>query len=159
MSARLDRHYGQIVKDIECTNVAYELIKLTQKATEDDSDSGYFDLLNQVFIALDDSRIDAAVIKVWFQMHLLGLAGHTPDLKKDINDDILSPQQPYDFDLERMALIPVKQGIYAANDIKFLRLGFGAAHPQNLARVNGATQLAWTIEPLLQSMLKMFFRL
>jgi len=159
MSARLDRHYEQIVKDTERTNLAYELINLTEKATEDDSDSGYFDLLNQIFIALNDQNISPAVIRIWYQLHLLDLAGHTPDLKKSNAGQPLDQTKAYDFDLDRMAFTPKEQGAYGVNEIKFLRLAFSAAHPQNLARVNGADRLASGLESLMQPLLKNFFRI
>ena len=40
MSSRLDKHYANIVKNLERTTAAYELIRLTNKATEDAPERG-----------------------------------------------------------------------------------------------------------------------
>src|ERR1700710_2745729 len=63
-SSRLLKHYGKIVKNLDRTNLGYEFIKIIDKATEDNPEHGYFDLLNQAFTALDDDTIGLELIDV-----------------------------------------------------------------------------------------------
>src|SRR5688572_14550778 len=52
ISTRLNKHYRQIVTDLDRTMVGYDLIKQLNKITEDEPEPEYFDLLKQVFEAL-----------------------------------------------------------------------------------------------------------
>jgi DNA repair protein RecO (recombination protein O) len=54
VSSRLKTHYGSIVQDLSRVQLGYELIKLINKATEDQPDEEYFNLLRESFKALDD---------------------------------------------------------------------------------------------------------
>lgn len=157
--SRLDKHYGHIVKDLDRTNLAYELIKRMNKATEDAAEAAYFDLLNQALAALDDVRISPLLIELWFNMQLLRLAGHSPNLATDSADKKLSATANYNFDLEQMRFVRAGQGSYSANHIKFLRLGFGAHSPQALSRVMHPRDLVVTLTPLVQAMLQTHIRL
>ena len=161
MSARLAKHYGQIVKDSLHTQTAYEAIRVINKATEEQPEAAYFNLLRQTFESLDDSNISAEVTAVWFGMRLLMLAGHTPDLQNDINGKKLAQARSYDFHLDAMRFLPKDsgQGSFSANDIKFLRLGERAASAGALQKINDAPALALNLQLLLQSMLKSNFRL
>src|SRR5207248_7380678 len=80
ISTRLDKHYGNIVKDLDRTNLAYEFIKILNKSTEDQPEEAYFNLLKQAFEALDDTKINLELIGSWFYAQLLKLAGHTPNM-------------------------------------------------------------------------------
>src|SRR3954464_12617433 len=57
ISARLNKHYANIVKDIDRVQLGYELIKQLNKATEDEPEEGYFHLLNQALETLDNKEI------------------------------------------------------------------------------------------------------
>ncbi len=70
ISSRLVRHYGNIVKDIERTGLAYELLKTINKATEDEPEAAYFKLLDQSLAGLDDLGLNIDLTKLWFNMQL-----------------------------------------------------------------------------------------
>jgi DNA repair protein RecO (recombination protein O) len=55
ISARLEKHFDNITKELERTNVGYETIRLLNKATEDNPEPEYFNLLTHVFEALNIS--------------------------------------------------------------------------------------------------------
>jgi DNA repair protein RecO (recombination protein O) len=160
ISTRLDKHYGNIVKDLEHTNVGYELIKLINRTTADHPEESYFRLLNLAFEALDDPKLDSSVTALWFYMQLLKLAGHSPNLKTDSAGTELLPSAAYNFDLDNMSFIfqEPKEGTYDAKHIKFLRLGFAAGRPQTLHRVEDVQKLANSINELVATMLKTHVR-
>lgn len=158
-SARLEKHFGNIVKNIERTQLAYEFLSIINRATEDEPEPAYFDLLSQSLMALDDPEIDLSVTSLWFKMQLLKLAGHMPNLKTDSTGVKLSADKKYHVDFEKMLFEPNEEGSFNANQIKFLRLGFSAKRPNVLNRVNSVLELASATEPIVQTMLKSHVRI
>lgn len=137
ISARLDRHFGNIVHDLTRVQLGYELIKLTDRITEDHPEAEYFHLLQQVFEALDDPAVDEQLIRSWFQARLLRLAGHTPNLQTDTGGGKLQSDRTYGFDLDSMGFADQPEGAYGAPAIKVLRLLFATDSPAKLRQVKG----------------------
>lgn len=159
ISARLVKHYGNIVKDIECTKLAYELLKTVNKATEDEPEVAYFKLLDQSLAALDDSGLDSNLTKLWFDMQLLKLAGHIPNLHTNSVGAKLADSETYNVNFDEMSFEPASRGQLSANHIKFMRLGFGAGRPQTIHRINNAASLAEVCAPIIQAMLRAHVRI
>lgn len=159
VSTRLIRHYGHIVTDINRVQLGYELIKMLNKATEDQPEAEYFELLNEAFVSLDDASLDLALVRLWFAAQLLRLAGHRPNLSTDTDGEKLSPEKKYDFDYEGVAFREGKPGSFGANHIKFLRLVFSGNVPAVLAQVQGAPELTAAAQPLVQTMLTSYIRI
>jgi DNA repair protein RecO (recombination protein O) len=158
ISTRLERHYEHIVRDINRTMLGYELIKILNKATEDEPEPEYFDLLHQSFEALDDATIDLALVRLWFAMQLVRLGGHTPNLMTDTAGERLSAERSYSFSFDDMAFAPSERGSFTANLIKFMRLGFDGHHAKTLSQVQGSSGLAEAAMPLVQTMLQTYIR-
>lgn len=159
ISSRLVRHYGNIVKNIDSTNLAYELLKTINRATEDEPEPAYFKLLDQSLAALDDKELDTNLTKLWFDMQLLKLAGHIPNLHSSSAGVKLANSKTYNVDLEQMSFEPANHGPLSANHIKFMRLGFRAGRPQTIHRINNAANLAEVCAPIIQTMLRAHVRL
>jgi len=151
ISARLSRHYANIVKDIDRVQLGYELIKQLDRATEDSPESDYFDLLGQAFAALDDSAVPPELIRVWFQAGLLKLAGHEPNLLTDAAGQKLAADRRYNFDYDAMAFMAQSRGGFAADHIKFLRLLFSGHQPQTLTQVQNLKTLLPACQRLVQT--------
>lgn len=158
-SSRMVRHYGNIVKDLDRTNSAYALIKKTDKATEEAPEPAYFYLLQEAFESLDNFKIDLGLINLWFNMQLLRLGGHSPNLRTDIKGDKLSPDKKYSFDFDQMSFSADEQGGFAADHIKFLRLGFSPNKPISLNRISQSAKLTAVLQPIVQSMLQAYIRI
>jgi DNA repair protein RecO len=159
VSTRLIKHYGQIVKDLDRTNLSYALIMRLNKATEDVTEAGYFYLLQEAFEALNDSSINLELINLWFNMQLLRLAGHTPNLRTDASGQKLTADQTYTFDFENMRFAGDKDGKFTAGHIKFLRLGFSPNSAHVLSRIKQASQLTKDLQAIVQSMLQAYIRI
>lgn len=159
-STRLVKHYGNIVKDIDRTNAAYHIIKLLDRSTEDSTEPAYFDCLKAALEALDDFNIHPDLTRLWFDMQLLKLAGHMPNLKDDTSGAKLEAGRHYEFDFEQMAFNEPtsRQGGFGSDEIKFLRLGFAAERPHLLQRVNEADKLRAMADSLVGTMLSNFVR-
>lgn len=152
ISARLGMHYGRIVADIERVQLGYDLLKLLDRATEDEPEPAYFSLLNQALAALNDPSVDRRLIRAWFGARLLRLAGHAPNLRTDAEGRPLAPAKGYTFDFDAMAFTPVDTGRFGAADIKFLRLLFGDTGVQAISRVTDLATLLDTVAPLVTAM-------
>jgi DNA repair protein RecO len=161
ISTRLIKYYSNIVKDLRHTQVGYEIIKMLNRATEQAPEAEYFSLLQKAFEALDILELDASVTKLWFDMQMLKLAGHTPDLMHDISGAKLALSKGYIFHLDQMKFEPVAEGKrnYRPNHIKFLRLGFATTNPKVLAKIEDVDKQLATMAPLVQSMLQNFLRI
>lgn len=136
LSARLDKHYARIVTDIDRTMLGYEFIKQLNKTTEDEPEAGYFHLLQQAFVALDDDSVSLNLIKLWFGAQLLRLGGHTPNLQTEPNGIKLATGQTYEFSFDDVAFVARPDAPYDTDTIKFLRLVFSENRPLTLAKVN-----------------------
>jgi DNA repair protein RecO (recombination protein O) len=159
VSTRLIKHYGNIVKDLDRTGSGYAFIKRLDKATEDAPEAAYFHLMQGAFDALDDKAINLELINLWFNMQLLRLAGHTPNLRTDTAEKSLSPDKKYSFDFERMRFSPDEEGPFSADHIKFLRLGFSPNSAHSLNRIKQSSRLANQLQPVVQSMLQAYIRI
>jgi DNA repair protein RecO (recombination protein O) len=159
VSTRLIKHYGLIVKDLDRTNAAYAIIKKLDKATEDSPESDYFYLLQEAFEALNDFKINLGLINLWFNMQLLRLAGHTPNLRTDQKGSKLSPDNNYSFDFENMRFAQDEQGIFTADHIKFLRLGFSPNKASSLNRISQSAKFTRSLQPVVQSILHTYVRI
>ena len=152
VSARLQRHYGDITKDIDRTMLGYELIKLLDKVTEDEPEHEYYDLLESSFAALEDSTIATDLIRVWFSAQILRQAGYTPNQQTTADGAKLTPDAHYEFDYEATAFHQNEQGAFGVNEIKFLRLLFSGNTPAVLAKVADVGQLVQMAMPLTQTL-------
>jgi DNA repair protein RecO (recombination protein O) len=159
VSARLDTHYGDIVKRIERVQLGYDLIKMLDRATEDEPESDYFDLLQQAFVALNDNTIDVALVRFWFNVQLIRLSGHSPNLSTDASGTKLSADQAYTFDFDAVSFASQPEGRFKADHIKFLRLAFAGNQSGVLQQVSGGAVLLPDVMPLVQTMLTSYIRL
>lgn len=160
ISTRLIKHYGHIVADLNRTMLGYDLIKQLHKATEDEPEATYFELLRDAFEALDDPEIPPELIKLWFGANILRVAGHTPNLQTDTAGHKLDASATYQFSFEQMSFAPAGdgQGPVGASHIKFLRLLFGGHNPKTLAQVRGGDQLIKACTPFVHTLLHTFVR-
>lgn len=158
VSTRLVKHYGTIVQDLDRSMLGYELIKQLHKITEDEPEPAYFDLLQQIFEALDDNTISISIIRFWFTAQILQLTGHMPNLQTDPDGQRLQAIGIYDFNADHMAFMPSERGQFSADHIKFLRLGFASGSAKTIARVQHGSALAEELLPLLVTMLQAHVR-
>lgn len=135
-SSRLEKHFGNIVSNIDRTMYGYEILKIINRVTEANAESAYFDLLAGSLTALNDIKINLAIIKFWFNLHLLKIAGHAPNLQNDTEGKKLQANSQYNFDFSKMAFMPKPNGQFHQQHIKLLRLGENLQTPEPLAKIN-----------------------
>lgn len=153
ISARLLKHYGRIVHDVQRTMLGYELIKQLNKFTEDQPEAEYFRLLEQSFESLDDATISLELIRFWFATKILGQAGYSPNLYTDASGDKLIADAIYAFNYDNMTFEADPSGRFGSQHIKFMRLAFSGNHPKLLAQVQGGEELLPELLPVTQTLL------
>jgi len=158
VSSRMQRHFGNIVKQLDRVQLGYALIKLLNRATEDQLDSSYFELLARAFAALDDQAIDLDLVQLWFQAQLFRLNGQTPNLETDADEQPLQATARYNFDYDAMTFRQAAEGPITAAHIKFLRLLFSDHQPATLSRIQDRVQLQRAIQPLIENIAKIQIR-
>lgn len=146
ISARLIKHYGKIVENIDRTMLGYDLLKLLNKVTEDAPEEAYFMLLDQALAALDEPLLPTELVRIWFSAQLLRLAGHTPNLTTAVDGMALSSGSQYDFDFEAVAFRESEAGKFGTNEIKFLRLLFTDVTPKTLSSIEGVGAYASALD-------------
>lgn len=159
ISTRLEKHYGHIVKSIDRVQLGYELIKQLDKATEDEPEADYFDLLQRTFEALDEKDISLDLIRTWFQCNLLKLAGHEPNLRTDVNGRPLQADKQYEFSYDDMAFFERPDGAFGSDHIKFLRLIFNGNQPKILQQIRGIEHMLEASVPLVRTVSLTYLRI
>jgi len=158
VSARLEQHFGEIVKDIDRTMLGYDLIKQLDRNTEDEPEADYFELALGTFTALNNHDISIEVVRLWFYAQLLRLSGHTPNLQTDSSGVKLAADLSYEFDFDSMSFYAREGGGFSSSHIKFLRLAFSVVTAQLLAKVEGANALAEATFPMVHTVAANYLR-
>lgn len=156
VSTQLIKHYGHIIKDINRVQLGYDLIKNLHKATEDNAEEEYYYLLEDIFVALNDVRLDVELIKLWFYAQMLALNGHTPNMQTDASGNKLEADSSYNFDFESVAFNKNETGRFNASHIKTMRLLFSQNKPLQLAGVAGFSEKLETVKPLINTLQKTY---
>lgn len=158
VSARLKKYFAAIVQDIERVQLGYDCIKRLHRATEDEPEPEYFELLEQSFGALNNPKISVQLIALWFQAQLIKIAGHSPNLQTNTDGQKLAVGDTYQFDFEAMAFVSLPTGRLGAAHIKCLRLLFSGNPPETLAQVQQLSSLLTDVAPLIQTMSSTYIR-
>lgn len=135
-SARLDTFYGDILKDYDRMQLAYELIKLINRAAETVSEPEFYYLLQGSLAYLNELSVDYRVVELWFRLRFAAILGVGLNVASDSASKPLLVDQRYDFDFTDMAFAARAHGAFGADHIKFLRLAH-AKNPAVLRQVGG----------------------
>ncbi|MDB5163708.1 MAG: repair protein RecO [Candidatus Saccharibacteria bacterium] len=159
ISSRLITHYGKIVQDIDRTMFGYELLKILNKSTEEVVGEEYFDLLNEMLSALNDSSIGIDLIELVFSVQLLDFSGHSPNLQTDANGKPLQENTNYRFDFDHMTFEPRNNGQFSAGHIKLLRLAASGRRPSGLQKITGLSELLPAVVHLVRTLRRQQLRI
>jgi DNA repair protein RecO len=138
VSARMCRHFGDIVKGVDRTMMGYEFLKQINRVTEDAVEEEYYRALLGGLSGLDDLSLAVELTKLWFQMRLLDVSGHAPNLLTDAAGEKLVEAGSYLFDYDSMSFRAASEGQYDASHVRLLRVVRQLSVPSGLNRVSGA---------------------
>lgn len=120
-SVRLSKFYGEmIVRDFERLEFGYEVLRDVSRRAEGVESGEYYEIVTQVLEGLTKYPLD--VVRAWYRLNILRVAGEGLNLWRDANGDKLSPELKYEWDVGALALAPHGQGGIGADEIKMMRL-------------------------------------
>lgn len=140
-SARLVAFYGNILKNYDSLQFAYEVVKQVRQASEMVDEPEWFDVLAEVLAALNDKNIALGLIETWFYLRYADLLGHALNVRRDVSGEQLSADKNYTYDVSEQGLRESVSGDIEADHIKFLRL-VGSKSIVTLSQISG-------LEPIL----------
>lgn len=147
-SARLQRHFGNIVKSIDKLDFAYSCLKTINKITQTVDDTSFYLLTEHLFTGLDNERVSLPVVQLWWYIQVAEATGHGLNTEKLVDDTDFNEDAKYLYDYEKDGFFVVKGEGFSAAHIKLLRLAKGHT-PALLANVTGGTALASDLSPML----------
>lgn len=122
VSARVKSYFKNIVKEYERAALGGELLQTMNKLIEDDVGEEYFALAEELLKSLDNLKISADVIDVWFRLQLLTLLGRQPELLTDSEGEELKEERSYHFNPDDGSFLTSEQGSFTALQIKAWRV-------------------------------------
>ena len=135
-SARMCEFFGEILKDFERTDFAYQTIKKVSNLCEHIESAEFFEILLTVFRSLNNYDIDLNLIKKWFNLKVAEFSGDEINLESDKNGKPLQADLNYSFDFYDRVFLEDANGEFGANDIKFLRL-MVSSEPKIISKIKG----------------------
>lgn len=147
-SARLQKHYGNIVKSIEKLDLAFVCLKTINKITQTVNDQTFFSLTQHLFAGLDNERIAVPIVQLWWYVQIAEATGHGINTEHLIDESEFDVDAHYGYDYEKDGFYTNNSGQFNAGHIKLLRLAKGHT-PALLANITGGGQLAADLCPML----------
>ena len=135
-SARMREFFGEILKDFERTEFAYQAIKKVSWLCEQIESDDFFEILLTVFRSLNNFEIDLSLTKKWFNLKMAEFSGDEINLESDKNGKALQADLNYSFDFYDRVFVEDFNGRFGANDIKFLRLMI-SSEPKIISKIKG----------------------
>ncbi|HEX6258407.1 MAG TPA: DNA repair protein RecO [Candidatus Saccharimonadales bacterium] len=139
-SARLRTFFVHILDDYTKLQLAYEILKKVNTASEMVPEPEWYYLAKEALAALDNPQIGADLVELWYRLQHSSLLGHGLNLKSDSNGQKLNSAERYVYDVQEMGLRVATGGDITANHIKLLRL-LTANTPERVALVSGIAEL------------------
>lgn len=122
VSTRLDKHFGNIVTDIDRTMLGYDMLKILSRVLEDEGGPEFYELLVNSQEMLDNLSAPKDLAEASYLLQLMRLLGHLPNFTHDIKGDEMAPGGRFQFSLDDMGFFASDSGPYTQNHIKLLRL-------------------------------------
>lgn len=120
-SARMQKHYGEIIKDLNKMELAAMMLKMASRAAEGSDNAEFFKIVDQSLQALDMNE-ENSLVEAWYLLNLKKAMGEEVNLYRDINGEKLNANDNYFWDTYEMAFAKNEKGEYGADEIKLLRL-------------------------------------
>ena len=147
-SARMCEFFGEILKDFERTDFAYQAIKKVSNLCEHIESAEFFEILLKVFCSLNDFEISLDLVRKWFIFKIAEFSGDEINLETDKNGKKLQASLKYDFDFYDKVFVESFSGKFDANDIKFLRL-MVSSEPKVVSKIKGCDIFLNKIEEII----------
>lgn len=122
VSARINRNFSNISKNLKSTNVGYEVISAIDSITEHNAENSHYKLLKEN-LELLDGGLDELLVLGKFYANLLEISGHSLNLEKDTSGSNLNEKNNYIYNFESDAFEKSNYG-YPGTCIKVIKILF-----------------------------------
>ena len=120
-SARMVKHYDEIIKNYEKMELAGFVLKGISKYAEHTNSDGWFKITQQSLEGINDG-MDLLLVKEWFILNLMLTSGEEVNLYRDSDGERLAEEMNYDWDMYEKVFKKNENGEYGADEIKLMRL-------------------------------------
>ena len=120
-SAKMEKFYGEILKDLERMELASEMLKKISKAADSVDSSEFFEIIDTCLFSLD-AGFDVNLISAWFDLNLARVMGEEINLYFDASGEKLNADLKYSWNNFEKVFYEDEGGEIDANVIKILRL-------------------------------------
>lgn len=121
-SARLRQFYRHIMEDYDRLQWGYWVIECVRRESGDIDTSDWYDVLVEVFDALNRQEVPLLLIQAWFFVRAASLLGAELNSFRDIAGERLSAERRYRYDAHERGFIHVESGMITPEHIKLMRL-------------------------------------
>ena len=119
--AKMQKYYGNIIKDLNKMELAAVILKKVNKAAEGSNNPEYFNIVDQSLMGLNSYQ-NVSLVEAWYLMNLTKATGEEINLYRDLNGEKLMVDQKYSWDALDSAFVKNDQGEFDTDKIKMLRL-------------------------------------
>lgn len=151
-SARMIKHYGNILQDYRLMETAALMLKKISNAAEQTDSAKFFDIAKQGLEGLNEG-VSVYLVEAWFWLNFKKTIGEEMNLYRDIDGKRLMAEARYDWRSQEAVFIENPQGEYGVNEIKMLRL-MTAASLKVVSRVRVEPELVPKIYDIIKLWVK-----
>jgi hypothetical protein len=126
--------------DYDRLQFGYEMLKRVATATETVDEPEFYELLAEGLAALDNLKINLAVIQTWFYLRLATLLGSGLNTATDSSGMKLVEDTKYDFDYNEQVFRHNPAGRFGSEHIKLLRV-MASNRPDVIAKIAGVDEI------------------
>lgn len=120
-SAKMEKFYGEILKDLSRMELASEMLKKISKAADSVDSSEFFEIIDTCLFSLNVG-FDVKLISAWFDLNLARVMGEEINLYFDADGEKLVADKKYSWNNFDKVFYVDEGGEIDANVIKILRL-------------------------------------
>lgn len=120
-SARMEKFYSRILKDLERMELASEILKKISVASDSVDSADFFEIVDFCLSALDD-ECDVNLVEAWFLLNLKRAMGEQVNLYFDSDGNKLIVSGKYFWDANNKVLVVDEDGPVNADVIKIMRI-------------------------------------
>ncbi|MBR3269687.1 DNA repair protein RecO [Candidatus Saccharibacteria bacterium] len=120
-SSKMEKFYGEILKDLSRMELASEILKKVSKASDSVDSSEFFEIVDICLSSLD-AGLDTNLIYAWFSLNLARVMGEEINLYFDADGNKLNVDTKYSWNNFEKVFYVDEEGEIDANTIKILRL-------------------------------------
>ena len=120
-SAKMEKFYGEILKDLPRMELASEILKKVSRASDAVDSAEFFEIVDICLSSLN-AGYDIGLVSAWFYLNLARVMGEEINLYRDVSGAKLEADLKYNWNSNEMAFYVDEEGFADANVIKILRL-------------------------------------